>query len=176
MRCRNLASCRVSPALLACLAFQSYFSFLLPLMKSSSLLLLFLACSECHGMCVADKHGVLLVSLRETFSDCYLLWRSFRFVPPFLVWSWNGFLSENQLAGKCLLVSYSFQLVLSAFVHTVSSTGWSLELCVRGDQERGRAWREMNKQELMYFVPTNESIILMISWTSCDSQEQVMQM
>lgn len=48
--------------LLACPAFQSYFSFLLPLMKSSSLLLLFLAGSECHGMCVADKHGFLLVS------------------------------------------------------------------------------------------------------------------
>jgi len=35
----------------------------------------------------------------------------------------------------------------------------------------------MSKQkELMYFIPTNESVILMISWTSCDSQEQVMKM
>lgn len=31
---------------------------------------------------------------------------------------------------------------------------------MRGDQERGKS---VNKQELMYFVPTNESVIPMIS-------------
>lgn len=49
------------PVLLPALAFQSYFSFLLPLMKSSPLLS-FPARSECHGMCAAHQHGFVVVS------------------------------------------------------------------------------------------------------------------
>lgn len=93
---------------------------LLPLMKSSPLLLLlsFPAPSECHGLSAAHQHAFLLVSSGTSFLLADFS-PSAQAGPPFVVWSWSRFLSGDQLAGKCLLlVIPSF-----AFVHAASSTG-----------------------------------------------------
>lgn len=110
---RNLAVPSLLLSLPSCWPAQhsGHTSPLLPPMKSSSPLLLFLACSECHGMCAADRNSFLLVSRGRRFLTAT---PSVRFAPPFLAWSWNGFVAENRLAGKRLLVGYSFQLGLFA--------------------------------------------------------------
>lgn len=137
VRCRSLASCRVSPALLACLAFQSYFSFLLPLMKSSSLLLLlFLACLECHGMCVADKPGFLLVSwgrrfLIANFSDA----RSGFYLPFLFGVGRVSYQKINLLGSVCLLVIPSSRFSLLLFVLSLPRADpWN---CVWEESRRG---------------------------------------
>lgn len=79
---------------------------LLPLMKSSPLLLLLLslpAQSECHGLSAAHQHAFLLVSSGTSFLLAAFS-PSAQAGAPFLVWSWSRFLSGDQLAGKCLLL------------------------------------------------------------------------